>query len=131
MAGNGALTHPSVRPHLPRRVTMAASLAGGGALIAPSPTPAAPLPHPGVLTHPNILPHWEPPTPTNPAALSPTPARSMEHEREILWRWRDGIVGESAALPHSGKTLPLPPAAPSLTPAIVLPLPRRPWCSPR
>jgi hypothetical protein len=70
MAGNGALTHPSARPHLPRRVTIVASLAGGGALTAPSPSPVASLPYLGVLPQPSVLPHQEPPTPTDLAALS-------------------------------------------------------------
>jgi hypothetical protein len=33
---------------------------------------------------PGVLSHREPPTPADPAALSPTPARSMEHERDSL-----------------------------------------------
>ena len=62
--------------------------------------------------------------PSSPAAAhqrpasSPTLARFVEHERDS-WRWRGGVVGEWAALPHPSaahsppRRRPFPPRQPS------------------
>jgi len=77
---------------------MAISLASGDTL----PYPDVLLAHPGwpftplrlrPSHHPNVLTHRKRPTPVDPVALSPTPARYMEHEQDP-WRWRGGVAGE-------------------------------------
>jgi hypothetical protein len=74
---------------------------------------------------PGVLPHREPPTPTNPVTLSSIPgeihgagARSTRLWLDP-WRWCGGVAGEWAPLPHPGvapcitleTTLPLYPTA--------------------